>query len=556
MKQNLLTALAAVLLAACVMAFYATRESGSAVHRQPGKAAQPLVDTRLLETAHRLASLAETPDEQPLARECLRLADHEVDLEFATKLREAASLPPPRSGPAKQLSDRIAALQKRVAADQASVEELSKQNSDGLDLAKARLALDQDELDDARQDLAIAGGDQHATLERALAEHENAQHESEMPKVTMAGRTGTLLQHLQLWLALGARRSQLDAARQQASDKAASLRREHDTLQKQTAGAAETVAGLRTLSARRRTATDLDKRVQDSQQLATTYQNWSAVIQARRRAALHLLLGSLALVFAIVLAVVLIGRGIRHAFRRNQDMRRIHQLRSMSVIAVQFVGVVLILIVVFGPPTQLSTIIGLTTAGLTVALKDFVVAFFGWFALLGRNGLRVGDWVEINGVGGEVIDIGLLKTTLLEMGDWTRTGHPTGRRVSFMNGFAIEGHYFNFSTAGQWLWDELQVLVPAAGDPYRVAQQIRETVERETESEVQEAELDWERATRQYGVRPFSARPAVDLRPSELGHGLVVAVRYITRAPQRYQVKSRLYEAIVGLMHGQSLADG
>ena len=86
---------------------------------------------------------------------------------------------------------------------------------------------------------------------------------------------------------------------------------------------------------------------------------------------------------------------------------------------------------------------------------------------MGRNGIRVGDWVEINGVGGEVVEISLLRTTLLETGNWTDSGHPTGRKVTFVNSFAIEGHYFNFSTSGQWLWDELTVSVRAARIPIR-----------------------------------------------------------------------------------------
>jgi small-conductance mechanosensitive channel len=155
--------------------------------------------------------------------------------------------------------------------------------------------------------------------------------------------------------------------------------------------------------------------------------------------------------------------------------------------------------------------------------------------------------VEINGVGGEVIEIGVLKTVLLEMGNWTNTGHPTGRRVSFVNSFAIEGHYFNFSTAGQWLWDELQVTLSQSDEPYRLAEQIRQAVERETEADAKLAEEEWERVTHQYGTRAFSAKPAADLRPGP--NGLLVVVRYITRAPQRYEVKSRLFQAIVELMH-------
>ncbi len=82
--------------------------------------------------------------------------------------------------------------------------------------------------------------------------------------------------------------------------------------------------------------------------------------------------------------------------------------------------------IIFGMPTQTTTVLGLAGAGLTVAMKDFIVAFFGWFVLMGRNGIRVGDWVEINGVAGEVVEVGLLKTILLETGSWSGRGASHG----------------------------------------------------------------------------------------------------------------------------------
>ena len=138
----------------------------------------------------------------------------------------------------------------------------------------------------------------------------------------------------------------------------------------------------------------------------------------------------------------------------------------------------MILFILFGVPNQMSTIIGLAGAGLTVACKDFIMGFIGWFLLMGRNGLRVGDWVEIDGVVGEVVEIGLLRTVLLETGNWTDSGHPTGRKVAFVNSFAIEGHFFNFSTTGQWLWDEVEIMVPASQNPYPVIDAIQKMVDR------------------------------------------------------------------------------
>ena len=229
------------------------------------------------------------------------------------------------------------------------------------------------------------------------------------------------------------------------------------------------------------------------------------------------------------------------------------QTRVMIIFAIQLLAGAIILLVVFGVPNQISTIIGLATAGITVVLRDFIVGFIGWFVLMGKNGIHVGDWVEINGVSGEVIEIGLLKTVLLELGNRSDTGHPTGRQVAFSNSFAMDGHYFNFSTDGQWLWDELEVTVPAAGDPYQLAEEIRTLVEKETAADAAQAAQEWQRVTNRYGARSFAAQPAVNLRPTAAG--LEVVVRYITHAQQRYEMKSKLFRAIVDLQHKPASAE-
>jgi small-conductance mechanosensitive channel len=564
--RGLLAAIVVVLLIACLVAAYVTRDvrSNQTAAQEPTAAnsASP-IDGRLLLSAQQMGALADTPEEQAHSRDALRLSDHELDQAFASALREAAMLSVPASGPFKQLRDRAARWKAQIAADQALIAKLFKQAAsdsdatDQLELAKAQLELDKNELEDAQQDLARQGGDQHDKLQRLLQQHEDAQHQAaQSPRAPSLGRTDTLGQQIGAWLSLRDRQRQLEANRKQAADHAAALRKEHDVLDQRAArgpgapdqdNTAAKVARLGRLSDQRRSLVDLDKRIQDSDQLADVYSKWSAAVAARRSGVLHLLLNSMGVVLAILLSAILIDGAIRRAFGRQTDARRLYQLRVISTIAVQVVAALLIVLVIVGPPSQLSTVIGLATAGLTVALKDFIVAFFGWFALMGRNGIRIGDWIEIEGVGGEVVEIGILKTVLLEVGDSGNTGHPSGRRVSFVNSFAIEGHYFNFSTAGQWLWDQLQVALPAAGDPYQLTQQIREVVESTTAADASEAEKDWERVTHQYGTRPFSAKPVTDLQPG--ASGLDVVVRYITRAPQRRDVKSRLFKAIVELLH-------
>jgi small-conductance mechanosensitive channel len=518
-------------------------------------------DSRLLQTANLLAARAETADEQNQSREALHLADHELDQAFANALREAASYRPPATGPLRDLSAQLAQLRTQLAADQDRVAQLTKQGAiavDQLELVKARLALDQDELEDAQQDLARQGGDPHSAVVRALQEHEATQHQTaQAVKGANASPTATLVQQARTWLALRTLEEQLLSAEQQASEHATTLTSRHNELDKQTssqqpsaagteANSGDRIARLRLLSAQRKTLAEFDQRIQDSQQLAGVYRTWNTLVDTRKRADFHQLLGSLSEILAILLAAILANVAIRSLFHES-DRKRLHQVRMIVWMAVQLVAVVLIVLVLFGPPSQVSTVIGLTTAGLTVVLKDFIVSFFGWFALMGKNGVRVGDWVEINGVSGEVTEIGLLKTVLLELGNWTDTGHPTGHQVAFSNSFAMEGHYFNFSTAGQWLWDELEILLPAAGDHYIKAEEIRKLVEHETEADSAQAAQDWERVMGSSGARGFSPKPTVNLRPTE--SGLKVVVRYITHAPERYAMKSKLFQVIVDLLH-------
>jgi small-conductance mechanosensitive channel len=380
------------------------------------------------------------------------------------------------------------------------------------------------------------------------------------------------------WNALREKAKQLREARQEALEAATTLSRRHDALEKQVeaeqpqkqdvtnqartglksndnattpvskTSTAATLASLHHFSDDQKNLSDLDKRVQDQQELGETYASWINLVKIRQQASAHGMIQSALWILLILLMIYLASRVLDRFFTDlTPERKRLVTLRAVIRFVVQAIGVLLILLVVFGPPNQMPTILGLAGAGLTVALKDFIVGFFGWFVLMGRNGIRVGDWVEINGVAGEVVEIGLLRTVLLETGNWADTGHPTGRRVAFVNSFAVEGHYFNFSTSGQWLWDELQVLIPPQENLYPLVDAIQKLVAKETEANGRKAQEELQRAASHQRVRAFSAEPAINLRPTSAG--VEVHVRYITRAHERYAMRTRLYQAVVELLH-------
>jgi len=584
------------LVLATALGLILTREpelSISNAGQSPGGEAS-LIDEHPLQTARALATLASGPDEQRLAEQAMKVADRELDLAFASGLRDAAENSSPSKPETKELYARASQAQARVKADQDRIDQLTKQlpSASGareanlqqqIDLAHAQHEYDQDELDDANEDLARSSSDPLSKIQRQFNQHEAAEHQYDLnhPQIGNYAEanylTGNLAAQIVAWHSLHGKVMKLLSARAEASRNEKTLQHSHDTLQGEvskeagtkqtiseqsnqinsaaapdassTAAASSAIKSLHHLSVNQKDLSDLSRRIQDHQELAKSYGNWIELVKSHELAAVHGMLWSLLLIALILLAVYIAGRIVDHfIIDVKHEWTTLKTLRVVIRFAVQAVGVLLILFVLFGIPNQMPTILGLAGAGLTVALKDFIVAFVGWFVLMGRNGIRVGDWVEINGVVGEVVEINLLRTVLLETGNWTDTGHPTGRKVAFVNSYAIEGHFFNFSTSGQWLWDELEIMVPPDQNPYPIIDAIHKVVEKDTQANAEAAEHDWQLAMGGYrDVQAVSAAPAINLRPTAAG--VEVHVRYITRARERFATRTRLYQALVELLH-------
>ena len=501
--------------------------------------------------------------------------------------RKPSRLPIARTKAEQTLKDdqeNIALLTRKLAA----APEAQKDNlQDQIDVAKAQMDLDQDELDDAAEDLEQAGGDPQSKIKRLQAEHEAGDHNAAAAGFGVNPheqdyQARTLLNVFRAWQALREKKAQLQDARDETIAKQEYLTKKHADLAAQVekdkenrdaakqqakgfaarsskaasrdeskASAKAALDSLKQYTLDQRNLADRGRRLQDEQELNDTYASWIALVEDRERVALHNLIECLLWILLVLMAVYLAHRLIERLFTgMTAENKRIDTLRAVVKFAAQAVGAIVIAFIIFGMPTQTTTVLGLAGAGLTVAMKDFIVAFFGWFVLMGKNGIRVGDWVEINGVAGEVIEIGLLKTILLETGNWTDAGHPTGRRVSFVNSFAIEGHFFNFTTSGQWMWDELKFSIPSGDDPYPVIDGMQQLGTKETEENAQQS-------GRRVGEVDDALSGAVvlgdagDQCAAHERSGVEVSVRYITRAYDRHETRKRMYAAVVELMHGK-----
>ena len=540
-----------------------------------------IVDQRPWQTAATLAALAQSAEERKLARDAERLADHEVDQAFSQSLRQASLEKPTLSGRALALQKRVNELQETVKNDEARIAALNAvtvtkssgavSNASDLEIAKAQLGLDQAELADSIEDLARESGDQRVKLQQELAARqasmkqyrETASQDDGQTAVASAEQYRTFAQQLYTWRSLRNRKQLVAQAQQLAQADDAALTGDEERIKGEAAAleakapgesSSERIERLQRLSAQQSILSILHDRLGAQQELATLYKRWGEQVELQQKIVIHLILQSLAWLATICIFVILAGWGVQLVLERIvHDARQRQTLKTVLNLGTQLIGLLLILLVIFGVPQQMPTILGLVTAGLTVVFQDFILAFCGWFVLMGPNGVRVGDWVEINDVGGEVVELGLFRTWLLETGNWTAHGHPTGRRVSFLNGYAIRGKYFNFSTVGQWMWDEIKVSVPPGRSIHPLLKGIYEATVKTTEEDAKMAQAEWKRVTHEQGSPQFSAMPSVNLMPA--GAGVDIVIRYITRAGVRLATRNHLFAIIVDFMQGGSKED-
>ncbi len=265
-------------------------------------------------------------------------------------------------------------------------------------------------------------------------------------------------------------------------------------------------------------------------------QQWSATIDERSDSLLRRLVLRLA-GLAIVLLLIFIGAYIwrRLTFRYVQDLRRRRQLLQLRKLTV---ALVVFLVLLFDFASQLgtlATVMGLAAAGVALALQNVILSFAGYFFVTGRYGIRVGDRIQIAGISGDVIDIGLFKLALMELVGDGYSSQPTGRVVVFPNSiiFQSNGNFFKQAPGTSFVWNEFRLTLSPECD-YRLAEKRLLEVVEDVYARYRDTVL------RQYGdlerdlsMKFESPRPQSRLR---LGpNGIELTIRY--PADTRYAVQ-------------------
>jgi small-conductance mechanosensitive channel len=231
------------------------------------------------------------------------------------------------------------------------------------------------------------------------------------------------------------------------------------------------------------------------------------------------------------------------------DPRRFwsRQVVRLGVAAVVLLGTVSIWVT---PQTDLSTGIGLVTAGLAFALQKVIVAFAGYFVILRRDTFGVGDRITLGGVRGDVVRLGFLRTTIMEMGQppsvsaaadpavWVHSRQYTGRLVTVSNGVIFDEPVYNYTRDFPYLWEEISIPLPFTVDRRQVESVMLTTARAHAVVEDEQALQALDHLRRRYAMAEATSQPRTYWRIT--GSCLELSVRFLTTSRGVREVKDRI----------------
>ncbi|MFH2103548.1 MAG: mechanosensitive ion channel domain-containing protein [Chloroflexota bacterium] len=191
----------------------------------------------------------------------------------------------------------------------------------------------------------------------------------------------------------------------------------------------------------------------------------------------------------------------------------------------------------------LTVALGVAGAGIAFALQEVIVSVAGWFTITFATFYKVGDRVQLGGIKGDVMDIGVLRTTLMETGEWIKGDQYSGRIVLIANSFVFKEPVFNYSGDFPFLWDELTVPVKYGCDR-KLARIILNKVATEVlGGYTEQAARQWKKMVKKYLIEDAAVNPMVTLVAND--NWLEYTVRYVVEYKKRRSTKDMLFSRIL-----------
>ena len=256
----------------------------------------------------------------------------------------------------------------------------------------------------------------------------------------------------------------------------------------------------------------------------------------------------IALKVASAILGILLIRVIFHAlesrlprhFRRG-DAR--YHVRKFLVISGYIVVIFLLILIFEDRLWKASIALGFAGAGVVVALQDVIASVAGWFSIGLSRLYSVGDRIQVADIKGDVIDISIMRTTLMEMGNWVNRDLYNGRVARIPNSVVLKGQVFNYSQGFPFVWDEIRIQLSSSSDYGLAKELLLSTGQKAVKDYLPEAEQSWRQVTDNYRIENSRLEPTVML--SLTGGNLDLSLSYVVHYAKRDVMRDKVFSDIL-----------
>jgi small-conductance mechanosensitive channel len=245
-----------------------------------------------------------------------------------------------------------------------------------------------------------------------------------------------------------------------------------------------------------------------------------------------------------VVIIYVIGLLVRHWLSRSvRDDKSRYRSRKLVSFGTLLFALIFVSVVYSEQLTGLTVALGVASAGIAFALQEVIVSEAGWLAISFGDIYKTGDRIRMGGVTGDVIDVSIIRTTLMELGEWVRGDLYTGRVVRVANSYVFKELIFNYSGEFPFLWDEIALPIRHGSDLI-LAREVFSRVAAETVGEYsEEAGRVWARMVKKYLVERVRVEPTVSIEADE--NWVTMTMRYVVDYKKRRHTKDLLFTAIL-----------
>ncbi|MCB0018912.1 MAG: mechanosensitive ion channel, partial [Anaerolineales bacterium] len=256
----------------------------------------------------------------------------------------------------------------------------------------------------------------------------------------------------------------------------------------------------------------------------------------------------LAVLAAFVLLRLLVNLLNRSWNRGIKDKGLRYQARKVTNFVSYFLLIVVVAFVFSDQLSGLAVAFGVATAGIAFALQEVITSFAGWLAILAGDFYKTGDRVQLGGITGDIIDIGVLRTTIMETGGWVNGDLYNGRTVRVANSFVFKEPVYNYSGGFPFLWDEIVVPIRYGSDR-ALAEQIMIRVANEISGNYTEfARQTWADIQGRFFVEDAEIAPMVTMVFND--NWLEYTIRYVVEYKRRRSTKDLMSRQILDAIDG------